>query len=92
MADILEEEINSILFENRNILRKNYCAGKITILKTELIEQGFNFSYHTSRMVNQDDNQKFEFNYDFGIGKIKKNCYEIIYLFALLNSNASTTQ
>ena len=73
-----EMEINAILLKNRNILKLIYDAGKNKVLKIELLEMGFDFSYHTSDMTNQDSEQKFQFVYNYGIGKIDEECFEIV--------------
>jgi hypothetical protein len=77
-SDNPETEINAILLKNRNILKLLFDAGKIKILKIELVELGFNFSCHTSRMKNQDTEQDFQFVYNYGIGKLDEENFEII--------------
>jgi hypothetical protein len=80
MNDNIEQEINSFLLENRNILQSNYALGKTKIHLSELVTQGFLISYHTNQMKHQDTNQLFVFYYDYGIGKSEDNYCEIIRL------------
>jgi hypothetical protein len=80
MDDTIVHETNAILAENRNILQRNYLRGKTRINTIELIDRGFSFSYHTHELKHQDSEAIFEFCYDYGIGKLKDDWYEIIWL------------
>ena len=74
----IETEINAVLLKNRNILKLFFESGKTKVLKIELLGIGFDFSYHTSNMLNQDSEQKFDFVYNYGIGKVDEEYFEII--------------
>jgi hypothetical protein len=81
MLDSIENEItNEILFYNRKILKCKYERNELTASRSELIELGFDFSYHTNKLKQQDSGQEFIFVYDFGIGETKEGYWEIIRL------------
>lgn len=76
----IETEINSILLMNRNVLKWNHDRKQKRVSKIELVLQGFVFPYHTHEMKHQDRDQLFEFCYEYGIGKLYGDWYEIIRL------------
>lgn len=63
----LVRNINNILRKNRRILEKLIPAGeKMKKVKEEnLVEEGFNFKYHTHQYRNQKG-QVYFFNYEYG--------------------------
>ena len=80
MIDDTEIEVKSILVGNRHILERNFIAGKTKINASELKSQGFVFSHYTHEMKHQDRDQSFLFVYEYGIGKLNNDCYEIIFI------------
>jgi hypothetical protein len=80
MQNNIEKKINSILFRNRNILKKNYFEGEVKMSKSELIAKGFDFKYHTHQIKHQELNETFVFSYDFGINEFGTDLFEVVSL------------
>ncbi len=57
--------INRILKKNRNILSSLNPSGKTKTTKTKMMEEGFNFRYHTNTYVTRAG-KTYQFCYDQG--------------------------
>lgn len=57
--------INNILRKNRRILEENLDGEKTTVVRQKLVDQGFNFHYHTS-LVTTRNNHRYTFCYEYG--------------------------
>lgn len=68
------------LKRNRSILKHFHKTGKTTILKSELIDKGFNPNYFTNYWKN-NNNEVYLFCYEYGffsLDSFGKNKYLII--------------
>ena len=63
--------INHILRKNRKILQKLNPSGKTKVFRKKLIDQGYNFSYHTHNYTTTK-NITYYFCYDQGFFEIDK--------------------
>ncbi|QNF34421.1 DUF2116 family Zn-ribbon domain-containing protein [Adhaeribacter swui] len=63
-AERLRQEINGILRQNRNILRKASPWGKTTAQVDQLVQQGFDLRYFTHQYRTRKGNTYF-FCYDY---------------------------
>jgi hypothetical protein len=57
--------INNSLRKNRRILENNLQGEKTTIAKQKLVDNGFNFKYHTNLHLTKN-NHTYYFCYEFG--------------------------
>lgn len=80
MHDDFELEIRTILYANRSILKKNQSKGKTKIHAEQLTAEGFLFEYRTHEMRHQDSGERLAFIYEYGIGKLPGDYFEIIKL------------
>ncbi len=63
-------KVNNILRKNRRILLKYNPNGKSKILETVLLEDGYNFGFHTN-IYNTKKGGKYYFCYDQGFIKLE---------------------
>lgn len=68
-------EINRQLKKNRRILKLFNRAGKSTVRKQILVQEGFNSKYHTHTWVNQKGDTYY-FCYEYGYLIFKEYGYE----------------
>ncbi len=63
-------KVNNILRKNRRILASFNPEGKSKIKETQLMEEGFNFAYHTN-VYSTQKGAKYYFCYDQGYIKLE---------------------
>ena len=66
------KKVDEQLKRNRNILKHYHKTGKTTLLKSELIEKGFNPNYFTNYWKNKK-NEVYLFCYEYGFLSIGNN-------------------
>ncbi len=76
-GDLLVRRINGILKKNRNIMAALNPDGKITVHKSRLVSQGFDFSYLTHRYVNRNG-KVYLFCYDQGYLPLDHDFYMLV--------------
>jgi predicted nucleic acid-binding Zn ribbon protein len=70
--------IDTVLKQNRRILKKYFVSGQSQIKKEVLLKEGFDFNYFTHSWKAKNGDIYF-FCYDFGVCDLKeKNKYELI--------------
>ena len=73
----LVRNINNTLRKNRRILAKLNPTGKTTVVKTQLLEKGFNFNCFTNIYQTKTGNTYY-FCYDFGYLEFKPGIYTLV--------------
>lgn len=73
----LMRRINNVLRKNRRILMELSPTGKAKIKYSQLLEFGFNFSYHTHQYETKKGTTYF-FCYDYGYLKIEDDFVVIV--------------
>lgn len=69
--------INNILRKNRRILAMLNPKGTTKVSKTELLDEGFKFSYFTNTFVTKKG-KIYHFCYDYGYLDLGNNTYAIV--------------
>lgn len=69
--------VNNILRKNRRILAAHNPKGKAKVTKTVLMEDGFNFAYHTN-IYETKKGGKYFFCYDQGYIQLEDNLYALV--------------
>lgn len=71
--------INRILRHNRQIISQLIpeTTGKITVPQTTLINEGFNFTYHTHIYTTKNGHTYF-FCYEYGYMSLEKELYVLV--------------
>jgi predicted nucleic acid-binding Zn ribbon protein len=69
--------INNILRKNRRVLEELNPNGKAKVHKTQMIDKGFNFNYHTNIYVTKSG-KEYIFCYDQGYFEIEDNYYMLV--------------
>ena len=69
--------IDSILKKNRKILAKLNPEGKVKLLKSKLVQAGFNFGYHT-HIYETQKGQIYRFCYEYGYLELEKDWFLLV--------------
>ena len=69
--------INNTLRKNRRILAGLNPSGTTKVSKTDLLDQGFKFSYFTNEYITQKG-KVYKFCYDYGYLKLENDIYAIV--------------
>ncbi|WP_026896730.1 hypothetical protein [Daejeonella oryzae] len=69
--------INSILKNNRKILEKLNPDGKTKLLKSKLLQAGFNFGFHT-HIYETQKGLMYIFCYEYGYLALEKDWYLLV--------------
>lgn len=70
--------INNILRKNRRILEKLNPNGKTTVTKTDLIDEGFKFSYFTNEYKTKSG-KVYRFCYEQGYLQLDNNLFALVF-------------
>lgn len=70
-------KVNNILRKNRRILAKHNPKGKAKVSGTVLMEDGYNFAYHTN-VYETKKGGTYYFCYDQGYIKLEDNLYALV--------------
>jgi len=70
-------KVNNILRRNRRILAQFNPTGKAKVLGASLMEEGFNFAYHTNKYETKNGNAYY-FCYDQGYLKLDDGWYALV--------------
>lgn len=64
---MIVKQVNHILKHNRQVMRQLVpeAKGKITVNRSRLLQDGFNFTYHTHTYTTRNGHQYF-FCYEYG--------------------------
>jgi hypothetical protein len=73
----LTKNINAILAKNREILIQNFEKNNGIISEEKLLSAGYNFTYHTHKLIIKDSSDWVLFCYDFGIYQRKDKLFKI---------------
>lgn len=69
--------INNILRKNRRILEALNPNGKTTVSRTDLLDEGFKFSYFTNEYITKSG-KVYRFCYEHGYLELDKNLYALV--------------
>lgn len=69
--------VNNILRKNRRVLLKLNPNGKAKVHKSKLINEGFNFNFHTNTYTTKNG-KTYYFCYDQGYLPIEDNYYALV--------------
>ena len=69
--------VNRILRKNRHILNALNPGGKAKATKTKLLEEGFNFRYHTNTYVTKTG-KTYHFCYDQGYLELDNDYFALV--------------
>lgn len=70
-------KVNNILRKNRRILAKHNPTGKAKVSGSVLMEEGYNFAYHTN-IYETKKGGKYYFCYDQGFIKLDDGIYALV--------------
>lgn len=73
----LVRNINNILRKNRRILKALNPKGKRVVSKTDLLDRGYNFEYHTNTYHTKSGNLYY-FCYEQGYLELEDNRYSLV--------------
>jgi len=73
----LIRNINRILKKNRRVLESVNTKGKTRVSRQKLVDEGFNFDYHTNVFTTKTGNTYF-FCYDQGYIQVDNDYYTIV--------------
>ena len=69
--------VNNLLRKNRRILEKMNPSGKAKVTKTQLLDEGFNFSYFTNEYVTKAG-KAYRFVYEQGYLELEEGLYALV--------------
>lgn len=69
--------INNILRKNRRILESMNPTGKATVTRTDLLDEGFKFSYFTNEYKTKTG-KVYRFCYEHGYLQLESNLYALV--------------
>ena len=70
--------INNILRKNRRILAELNPTGKATVTKTDLLDEGFKFSYFTNEYKTKTG-KVYRFCYEHGYLQLENNLFALVF-------------